>query len=1112
MKTRRGRGKYKPVTFVIYYINIRGFISKSVSLEAIIISLNKPDVIVLCEIKTVSAPVIRKYFKQLGYDTIVKKASGIIIAAKYKFNMICVTKSIHDNILATCVKVGNSDITIIAIYGPQETEKAELRSEFYEEIGIEVQACFNRGSHPVLIGDFNAKIVSSDNSVSSTSPNGSLLLNLITQHSLEVLNFSDSCCGKWTRSQMKKGTIERSVIDYAIVDETLAAKVDNLTIDEDRLMSPFWIMTTKKSGVIRKYSDHNSFILKFVLPPHRHLDKSSTHVQSGGWYITPEGLGSFRHKTEMTPHCVLYENEVNFDDYMMSLMDSCFRRRIVHQKRHPNLQTDCLITYKPLCIMVKVIVQHMKKGRIERTVAKGYISHIQDIQNQLLQQKKSSKIAATMGKLTDEHGQMTVDKFWKLKKTISLKDQSRASIINRQDTELFSPDAIKKEYEDEFTNRLSHKPIDPMFENFEKRSHDLFQLMLNKSCKCKDEPDFTIEEVWTATLTLNTPSSAGTNHIPPEVYVKASRGFFVQLTAMLNKVKNELTVPPDWFELLIITLFKNKGSRKYLEFYRGIFLSNVVPKIMEKLIKNRISVHLKKVNLLQGGSAENRSTCDIMFLLYGVIDHAKYLNKQLYLTFYDYSTCFDSLWLEDSMITLWELGVRSELFALIFKLNEEAKIQVKTPFGLTNPFECSRIVKQGSVLSSNLCSASTAQVCDYNNQGGFYTGTFVVNDLLYVDDTTDINDDINETDLSHQEVVNFSKCKRLAINNTKCALLAINKKRHHSTPTLMIGDGTIPQVECTKALGDMVNDKGNNVDLIEGKVKSAKGAMAECLSMCNEVTMGLFFVESAIILYQSVFLTTLLHNCRVWRNLTNDDLKKLVVTQLRYLKRVMRAPLSTPNAFVFLEFGILPAQYIIHVRQLTFLHHIMNLRDNDPVKKQFEAEQLLPFERNWANEVLPLLHSYQLLHSDICSISKDAWKLRVTKSVSLVAFHELSAQIKDKTKTKHLSYTSLCVQPYLRQFNHKQSSIIFKLRSFSVDCKINRKTSNSNFSCRLCNEEEETQLHIVNCSSFCKDKSVLDMSKIFKGNYSRGYEDVIELCSRVDMFNKLINDSTIISD
>ena len=142
-------------------------------------------------------------------------------------------------------------------------------------------------------------------------------------------------------------------------------------------------------------------------------------------------------------------------------------------------------------------------------------------------------------------------------------------------------------------------------------------------------------------LSLGNSSSAGTNGIPPEVYVNAGRGFFVHLTVMLNAVKNKLMIPPEWFELLIVTLFKNKGSRKYLEYYRGIFLSNVVPKIMEKLVKNRISVHLKKVNLLQGGSTENRSTCSIMFLLYGVIDHAKYLNKQIYLTFYYYATCFD---------------------------------------------------------------------------------------------------------------------------------------------------------------------------------------------------------------------------------------------------------------------------------------------------------------------------------------------------------------------------------------------------------------------------------------------------------------------------------------
>ena len=51
--------------------------------------------------------------------------------------------------------------------------------------------------------------------------------------------------------------------------------------------------------------------------------------------------------------------------------------------------------------------------------------------------------------------------------------------------------------------------------------------------------------------------------------------------------------------------------------------------------------------------------------------------------------------LDDCMISLWDLGIRNELFHLIFKLNEKTKIRVKTPFGISDPFHCNRIVKQG---------------------------------------------------------------------------------------------------------------------------------------------------------------------------------------------------------------------------------------------------------------------------------------------------------------------------------------------------------------------------------------------------------------------------------
>ena len=128
-------------------------------------------------------------------------------------------------------------------------------------------------------------------------------------------------------------------------------------------------------------------------------------------------------------------------------------------------------------------------------------------------------------------------------------------------------------------------------------------------------------------------------------------------------------------------------------------------------------------------------------------------------------------------------------------------------------------------------------------------------------------------------------------------------------------------------------------------------------------------------------------------------------------------------------------------------------------------------------------------------------------NITQVAFGQLTTLIKDKTKTKHLSYTSFNFQPYMRQYNLMQASLIFKLRSFSVDCKENRKSSNLNLVCRLCNEELETQYHIINCPAIFKDVPLLDLSLILSDHVPAGDEEVLEICRRVNEFNKSISDS-----
>ena len=98
-------------------------------------------------------------------------------------------------------------------------------------------------------------------------------------------------------------------------------------------------------------------------------------------------------------------------------------------------------------------------------------------------------------------------------------------------------------------------------------------------------------------------------------------------------------------------------------------------------------------------------------ILRGMIDHSKYLGKELWITFYNIEKCFDSLWLKDCINCMWRCGVKDDILCLVFQLNKKAMITVRTPFGNTEPFRINNIVKQGTVLGPVLNSCSLDENC-----------------------------------------------------------------------------------------------------------------------------------------------------------------------------------------------------------------------------------------------------------------------------------------------------------------------------------------------------------------------------------------------------------------
>ena len=270
--------------------------------------------------------------------------------------------------------------------------------------------------------------------------------------------------------------------------------------------------------------------------------------------------------------------------------------------------------------------------------------------------------------------------------------------------------------------------------------------------------------------------------------------------------------------------------------------------------------------------------------------------------------------------------------------------------------------------------------------------------------------------------------------------------------------------------------------------------------------MGYHFIKSAITMYNSVLISTILYNSQAWSNLTKADIRKLEVIQLKYLKRIVRAPQSTTKSFVDLEFGVLPLEYMIHMRQLTFLHHITSLCENDPVKRMFEVQKTLPFEKNWANNVANLLIKYKLnsIYKNIDKLSKASWTKIVKTSIRQCAFDNLKLLCKNKSKTKLLVYTSFSPQKYLFDYDTKKASVVFKLRARCADCKANRKSSVVDLTCRLCLNDEENQEHIINCPVVRKDGDEMDLN-IINGDINSQYESICRIYKRYSEFTQLVN-------
>ena len=431
------------------------------------------------------------------------------------------------------------------------------------------------------------------------------------------------------------------------------------------------------------------------------------------------------------------------------------------------------------------------------------------------------------------------------------------------------------------------------------------------------------------------------------------------------------------------------------------------------------------------------------------------------MTAYDFEQAFDSLWLQDCVLSLQKIGVPVDILHLIYNLNKNAKITVNTPYGITHPSLLNDVVEQGTVLGPILCSTSTAEYCESNI--GVAVHNSVVSSLLWVDDALDLSLSSTNAEISHENALFFGRKKKLTYSRKKCNSMVINGRKKDIPPNLYIEDIKMEIVKFIEYLGDVINSKGDFSDLVDDRLKRGIVAMIRIEALVRETGLGVHTVNVHLLLYQSLFISCLLFNSQAWGNMKDADFERLEKLQLKCLKKILQLPQSTANSFVYLEFGELPIRYMIDRNQLIFLHHIIHLDIEDPVRVMLEKMKKFVGERNWWNRVEKLLVKYRITQENVQNMSRDSYKELVKKRVRSVAFASLMEQCGRKEKTKELIYKALSPQEYLSQLYPNQARAIIQGRSKTLSIKEHRPYAFKDMVCRRCKKENETLNHVVNC-------------------------------------------------
>ena len=853
-------------------------------------------------------------------------------------------------------------------------------------------------------------------------------------------------------------------------------------------------------------------------------------------FKSPEGQQTFKHILDTENHltscfdsCDDIETQVN--NWLKKFNDICGRS---FKKTRINGKVK-LTDLSRLQKLRTELVHRQKLSPDDPKVKEELEKVIEEITIKVAEQNRN-KIMDNFKHLDQSEGETFSNGIWNIKKKIMPKNKASlpAAKIDVHGNLVTEPNALKKLYLETFQHRLRNRPSKKDYAEIEKLQEILCEKRLLWTADEK-APDWTEKEVREALKSLKNNKAKDPLGYINELFKTQGEDLVKSLVLMMNKIKRKMKLPGVFHIKNVTSLFKNKGSRSDLKNDRGIFNCTILNSLLQKLLLKR-NYNVIDSNLTDSncGSRKGKNIRNNSFIVNAVINEANRSNKNLNIQIYDYKECFDSLDVTTCLNDLFNVGVTSDHLNLIKECDARSDIAVKTPVGLTQRIQIKNVVAQGETFSPLKCTVTVDSISESASDNipqhlYLYKNNIPIPPLGMVDDQINLTNCGVDSTVSASHINSMTNIKKLQFGPSKCFKIHIGKNTN-VCPDNVIDTWTMkPSTESVtsilelldeegdqevllsvtneKYLGDIIMASGSNSLNIQARVQRGLGAVNQICHLMDEMCLGPWHFEAGNVLRGSLLLSTLLSNSESWYNLTPKEIESLEKVDEAFMRKLFSSQVSTPREALYLESGNIPIRFVLMSRRLNFLHYMLNEDEDSLIRSVLNAQIQNPTNGDWITTALEDIKSLEINLSleEIQRLSKVNFKKMLKENVRIKSFQYLLNIKESHSKTINLEYSALSLQNYLKPFSLlsiKEKSFIFSARCRMVEVRCNFKTGKTDLNCRKCQQEPETQRHLLICPEL--NQSLSPFNHDYMDLFGKNLENLIAVGKRLRECFKLV--------